>query len=346
MDAGRVTLGGALSRLGERNLIQRRSLDRHRVRLPVVIEDQGDVGRWRRGIDHGVAFRLPEEGGDPFGAGFLHVVGNLRVAGLVLDAVVVDAGRPDGHGVIPLRHKRVDAADEPAAFPVYLEVGHFDDVQFQFGVGALGTVQGALDAEIGAGPLGVDVVGYVGLPAVAEGVDVVRDGLEGGIGGEEAACVNSRNARSHASKSKAITSDSSIVGINDCHGGSLVGRVGIVENPQNCVGAVANGLDTDDRDLADEETLGTVAGIEFVVGLRQKVGAAIATDGGGDGIDEVGAGGGLGGREEAVVEVVEEARDGDECRAVECGAGAAAELDSTCTCCVGWLGRFASVVSG
>ena len=61
-----------------------------------MVEDQGHVCRrcWRHG--DGVAFGLPEQGGGPFGAGFLHVVGDLRVAGLVVDAVGVDAWGPDG----------------------------------------------------------------------------------------------------------------------------------------------------------------------------------------------------------------------------------------------------------
>jgi hypothetical protein len=52
-------------------------------------------------------------------------------------------------------------------------------------------------------------------------------------------------------------------------------------------------------------------------------------DGGGDGIDEVSAGDGLGGGEQTVVEVVEQAGDGAQCRTVKCGAGTAAELDFT-----------------
>jgi hypothetical protein len=60
-----------------------------------MVEDQGNVCWWRRGIDDGVAFRLPEQCGDPVGARLLHVVGDLRVAGLVLDTVFVDARGPD-----------------------------------------------------------------------------------------------------------------------------------------------------------------------------------------------------------------------------------------------------------
>ena len=116
----------------------------------------------------------------------------------------------------------------------------------------------------------------------------------------------------------------------------MVGGYGIVGDPQNGIGAVTHGLDIHQRDLSEKQALLAVAGVEFVVGLEEKVGAAVAADGGGDGVDEVGAGGGFIGREQAVVEVVEQAGDGDEARAVECGAGVACELDGTGACGVGW----------
>jgi hypothetical protein len=57
----------------------------------------------------------------------------------------------------------------------------------------------------------------------------------------------------------------------------------------------------------------------------REIGAAVTADGAGDGVDEVGAGGGFIGGEQAVVEVVEQAGDGDEAGAVEGGAGVAGE---------------------
>ena len=93
---------------------------------------------------------LPEQRDDPLGTCFLHVERHGAVAAGVEDAVVVDAGGPHGHGIVPLGDERVDAADEPATFAVDLEVADLDGVQLQLGVDAAGTVECALDAEVGA----------------------------------------------------------------------------------------------------------------------------------------------------------------------------------------------------